>query len=268
MSDSIQLLHGDCLELMKGVPDGSVDMICADLPYGTTNCHWDVRLPMEPLWEQFWRVAKHNAAICLFAQQPFATDLINAARERFRYEWVWVKTHVAGILNAHKMPLRVHEFVLVFYRALPKYNPQKWVPDFQKSSWSSRKPHCKGSVYGARKAANYKGWEETGSRWPIDVVRIPLPNRPAMLCPTEKPVALLEMLVKTYTDAGELVLDPTMGSGSCGVACANAGRRFTGMEKDAHFFEVAGERIAAAETRAGRPRPQGEDGETTKGTDE
>lgn len=235
------LLHGDCLELIKGIPDGSVDMICSDLPYGTTACQWDVRLPMAPLWEQFWRVAKHNAAICLFAQQPFATDLINAARKWFRYEWVWVKSRAAGCLNANKMPMRAHELILVFYRALPKYNPQKTKAE---RLASDRRPGHS-NVYGNTSVKSLI-WKETGFRFPRDVVELKSDNLATRFSPCQKPVALLEMLVKTYTAAGELVLDPTMGSGSCGVACANTGRRFVGMEKDAHFFEVAKERVAEA----------------------
>lgn len=258
MKSEIQLLNGDCLELMKTIPDGSVDMICADLPYGTTNCAWDVRIPMEPLWEQFWRVAKHNAAICLFAQQPFAADLINAARKWFRYEWVWVKTQQVGFFNCKKMPMRLHELILVFYRYLPTYNPiMRKVEKGQLGrvrSNSDWKTVC-GHIYGIieRKKAQEWKYEERHLRYPTDVLHFNNWNR--MLFgrsmsefrhPTQKPVNILEYLVKTYTDAGELVLDPTMGSGSCGVACANTGRRFVGMEKDAHFFEVAQRRVEKA----------------------
>lgn len=241
MSDSIQLLHGDCLDLMKGLPDGSVDMICADLPYGTTCCHWDVRIPMAPLWEQFWRVAKHNAAICMFAQQPFATDLINAARKWFRYEWVWIKSKALGYLNANKMPLRKHELILTFYRKLPVYNAQRW--DGNGLRDKKRNP-IRVQYYGKNQNQNnvYRG-----GRFPVDTLYCASRNDSSGT--TEKPIALLEILVKTYTNAGELVLDPTMGSGSCGVACVNAGRRFVGMEKDAHFFEVAQRRIREAADR-------------------
>ncbi|MBQ7251808.1 MAG: site-specific DNA-methyltransferase [Kiritimatiellae bacterium] len=238
---------------MKTLPDGSVDMICADLPYGTTACPWDRRFPMEPLWEQFWRVAKRNAAICLFAQQPFATDLINAARKWFRYEWVWVKTRAGGPLNAKKMPLRGHELVLVFYRALPTYHPQMRKAKALRGNlyYRPRQPGSGDSeVYGCR--ASVRDWRETGMRYPVDVVTIKSKAQQCRHAPTEKPVELLEMLVRTYTDPGELVLDPTMGSGSCGVACANAGRRFVGMEKDAHFFELAAKRLEAASPKEER----------------
>lgn len=238
MNGTTSLLHGDCLELLPSIPDGSVDMICADLPYGTTNCAWDVRIPMEPLWAEFWRVAKHNAAICLFAQQPFATDLINAARKWFRYEWVVAKSRASGFANANKMPLRAHELVLVFYRRLPTYRPQK-VP-----GQPYKKRQVNGAFYPVKQRTDTVN---CGDRFPTDVIRVPSMRRQSMVSPTQKQVHLLEVLVKSYTNAGELVLDPTMGSGSCGVACVNTGRRFVGMEKDAHFFEVAQGRVAEAE---------------------
>lgn len=262
MTRPVQLFHGDCLDLLPSIPDGSVDMICADLPYGTTNCHWDKRIPMEPLWREFWRVAKHNAAVCLFAQQPFATDLINAARKWFRYEWVWVKTQQVGFFNCKKMPMRLHELIVVFYRALPKYNPiMRKVERGQlgrrrgNSDWK----HVCGHIYGIvqRKAAPAWSYTENHTRYPVDVLEFSNWNR--MLFgrsqsdtrhPTEKPTSILEYLAKTYTDAGETILDPTMGSGSMGVACVRTGRRFIGMEKDAHFFEVAQGRIAEAKVEA------------------
>lgn len=250
MSGGIQLLQGDCLELLKGIPDGTVDMICADLPYGTTNCHWDVRLPMAPLWEQFWRVAKHNAAICLFAQQPFATDLINAARKWFRYEWVFVKKRALGFLDANRRPLRAHKLILVFYRSLPTFHPQK--TGDAHPHFVQRKADMAQIYHTHRKSS----WSD-GKRFPRDVVEIHPSIKPAHPC--EKPCSLLEMVVKTYTNAGELVLDPTMGSGSCGVACANTGRRFVGMEKDAHFFEVAQGRIAEAAGVAPAPPAGGKE---------
>ena len=247
MSAADRLFFGDCLELLPTIPDGSVDMICADLPYGTTNCAWDVRIPMEPLWREFWRVTKHNAAVCLFAQNPFAADLISAARKFFRYEWVWEKTHRNGFLNAHKMPLRVHELILVFYRALPTYNPQKFKPSRLRDGLHFVHSGKKGSVYGKRNDGARPPWKESRERFPVDVVKFPLCALQKRSAHTEKPVALLEYLAKTYTDEGETILDPTMGSGSMGVACARTGRRFVGMEKDGHYFEVAKKRIEDAE---------------------
>lgn len=194
MTRPVQLFRGDCLDLLPSIPDGSVDMICADLPYGTTNCHWDNRIPMEPLWREFWRVAKHNAAVCLFAQQPFATDLINAARKWFRYEWVVVKNRALGFLNANKMPLRAHELVLVFYRALPPYTPQ--TTGEGKPCVIVRKanpPQIYGSTHGTTT------WSD-GRRFPRDVLMARAINKPTH--PTEKSVEVLEILIKSYTNRG------------------------------------------------------------------
>lgn len=242
MEDGAKLLHGDCLDILPTLPDGCADMICADLPYGMTNCSWDKLVPLEPLWRELWRVAKHNAAVCMFAQQPFATDLINSARKFFRYEWVWVKTIAGGNLNANRMPLRSHELILVFYRKMPKYNPQ-----FRETERlvAGTRVHWGSHVYGKTREGK-TSWQENGLRYPRDVVTCMSMNHANMIAPTEKPVPLLEMLAETYTDAGETILDPTMGSGSMGVACVRTGRRFVGIEKDAHFFGVAKERIAHA----------------------
>ncbi|MBR2773922.1 MAG: site-specific DNA-methyltransferase [Selenomonadaceae bacterium] len=232
--------QGDCLELMKEIPDGSVDMILQDLPFGTTDCAFDKRIPFEPMWEQFKRVTKHNAAIVLFSQLPFGSDLIQSQRKLFRYEWIWEKSLGVGFLNAKKMPLRCHENILVFYRKLPTYNPQ----------FTKGKPYKRGgykAMHGNYHALEYRtpSGSENGDRFPRDVIYYlstvgALPER---LHPQQKPVGLLEYLIKTYTNEGELVLDATMGSGSTGVACRNTNRQFIGFELDEHFFEVARQRI-------------------------
>ena len=231
--------QGDCLELMKEIPDGSVDMILTDLPFGTTACAFDVRIPFEPMWEHFKRVTKKNAAIVLFSQMPFGAELIMSNRKMFRYEWIWEKSLGVGFLNAKKMPLRCHENILVFYRKLPTYNPQ----------FRSGKPFkCARRTF----SANYANQKPTvqnsdGRRYPRDCVKIKQP--PENYSPQQKPVPLLEYLIKTYTNEGEVVLDATMGSGSTGVACVNTGRDFIGFEKEQNFFEISQKRIAEAQAK-------------------
>lgn len=239
--NKIQLMHGDCLELLKTVPDDSVDMVLTDLPYGTTRNKWDAVIPMEPLWNEWRRVCTENAAIVLFSQLPFAADLVNSNRPWFRYEWVWQKNMPVGFLNAHKMPLRAHENILVFYKKLPVYNPQK------------RYGYC---AYRTQRGANtttnygkYRGCateSRDGSRFPIDVLKY---NNSGQNVghPTAKPVPLLEYLILTYTNENAVVLDCCMGSGSTGVACVHTGRRFIGMELNDNYFNIAEKRVYGAE---------------------
>lgn len=263
----IDLLHGDCLELMKNISDKSIDMILCDLPYGTTHCEWDVRIPFEPLWEQYNRIIKDNGSIVLFSSQPFTTDLINSQRKMFRYEIIWEKTQRTGFYNAKKMPLRIHENILVFYKRLPTYNPQKYMlsDDYIKehlvpigktrkvSDWH----FCPGNFVGRCKneTAEKYCYTETGERYPTDVVKFSNWNGTLFGAkygkevkhPTQKPIPLLEYLIKTYTNEGDIVLDNCMGSGSTGVACINTGRSFIGMELEKNFFDIAVERISEAE---------------------
>ena len=237
----MKLECGDCLELLKDVPDGSVDMILTDLPYGLTQAPFDKRIPFEPMWEQFKRVTKRNAAIVLFSQLPFACDLINANRKFFRYEWIWEKSLGVGYLNAKKMPLRCHENILVFYQALPTYNPQfaqgkPYVNDVKTSTLNYGK--CNRTVT-----------ISDGRRYPRDIVKfyqVGNFNHTENYHPQQKPTDLLEYLIKTYTNEGETVLDATMGSGSTGVACVNTGRDFIGFEKEQNFFDIAQKRIDEA----------------------
>ena len=235
------LKQGDCLELIKELPNGSVDMILCDLPYGSTVNRWDIRLPFEPLWEQFLRVTKRNAAIVLFSQMPFGVDLIQSNRKMFRYEWIWEKSLGVGFLNAKKMPLRCHENILVFYEKLPTYNPQ----------FTRGKPYK--SFHSRNFTQNYNNQRSTLTEndgehyYPRDVqyFKIGLGER-ENVHPQQKPVALLEYLIKTYTNEGETVLDATMGSGSTGVAAINTNRRFIGFELDEGYYEIAKRRIDEA----------------------
>lgn len=241
----VTLLKGDCLELMKDIPDKSIDMIICDLPYGKTKNKDDVRLPFERLWFIYKRIIKNNGCIALFGQGSFYVDLVNSNPKMFRYDLVWDKQLTSGFLNAKKMPLRQHEQIAIFYKKLPTYNPQ----------FSKGKPlHSRGTAYKSKEAKNQNygkytavdGCAGSTDKYPTSIVEFQKPHPSVALHRTEKPVALLEYLVKTYTNEGDTVLDNCMGSGSTGVACANTGRRFIGMELDEGYFNVAKERLAYA----------------------
>ena len=240
-----KIFHGDCLELMKEIPDGSVDMILTDPPYSLTDARFDIQIPFDPMWEEFFRVTKKNAAIVLFSQMPFTSDLIQSQRKNFRYEWIWHKTLGGGFLNAKKMPLRCHENILIFYQQLPTYNPQFWYSKPITVRQASRT-----SINYRGELTDYVYVNEDGRRYPRDVLKF---NSPRVLWgkgeiyhPQQKPVDLLEYLIKTYTNEGETVLDATMGSGSTGVAAINTGRDFIGIEKEQNFFEISEKRITEA----------------------
>lgn len=239
------LHHGDCLEVMAGLPDASVDMILCDLPYGTTACKWDTVIPFEPLWAQYRRVAKRNAAIVLTASQPFTSALVMSNVGWFRYQWVWKKSKAAGFMQAKVAPLRAHEDILVFScgniaataKNKVRYYPQGLSDCERACSYDGRE------ILGARSAREYK---QTQTGYPTSVLEIP--SASATIHPTQKPVALMEYLIRTYTQEGETVLDNCMGSGTTGVACANTGRQFIGIERDSKYFAIASERIAAAQS--------------------
>ena len=237
----IDLMLGDCLERMKEIAAGSVDMVLCDLPYGTTQNKWDVCIPFEPLWEQYHRVCKKNAAIVLFSQQPFTTDLVNSNRKEFRYEWIWNKKLSTGFLNANKIPLKQHENILVFYKKLPTYNP------IMETRGKIRSKGAGGKDSDCYRKGIGRVCHINNTYYPTSIITFSNANNAAKYHPTQKPVALLEYLIKTYTNEGETVLDNTMGSGSTGVACVNTGRKFIGIEKDENYFEIAQKRIADTE---------------------
>ena len=246
MKAMIDLRHGDCLELMKDIPDKSIDMILCDLPYGKTQNKEDVSLPFDFLWKQYKRIIKDNGCIALFGQGTFFVDLVNSNRKMFRYDLVWNKKITSGFLNANKMPLRQHEQIAVFYKKLPTYNPQ----------FSQGKPlHSKGFAYKNKevKNQNYGKFGITedvraGStdKFPTSILEFQKPHPSVALHRTEKPIKLLEYLIKTYTNKGNFVLDNCMGSGSTGVACVNTNRRFIGIELNDKYFEIAKQRIDTA----------------------
>lgn len=261
----IELYHGDCLELMKDVPDKSIDMILCDLPYGTTRCSWDILIPFGPLWDSYNRIIKDHGAILLFSAQPFTTDLINSNRKMFRYEIIWEKTQKLGFLSANRMPLKAHENILVFYKSQPTYNPQKYTVNNPKHGIRVKKED-RAKHYGCVKQQDY---QETNQRYPGDVIHFSNWNNArfgdtskTVPHPTHKPIDLLEYLIKTYTNEGGTVLDNCMGSGSTGVACVNTKRNFIGMELNDDFFEYAKNRIDDARNpKWGPPASEKEGGQ-------
>ncbi|WP_334043683.1 site-specific DNA-methyltransferase [Burkholderia ambifaria] len=232
------LMQGDCLELLETIPDNSIDMVCCDMPYGTTNCRWDATLDLRRLWAQYRRVTTENAAIVLFAQTPFDKVLGVSNLEWLRYELIWQKTHATGHLNAKKMPMKAHENILVFYNKLPTYNPQKTTGHIRKTSVKRRDNT---SVYGEQNFVQLS--YESTDRHPRSVLTFPKDTQRIALHPTQKPLALIEWLVSTFTNEGDAVLDNCMGSGTTGEACQRLGRRFVGMELDEKHFAVASSRI-------------------------
>lgn len=235
MTTSLYL--GDCLEVMRDIPDGSVDMVLTDPPYGTTQCKWDSVIPFGPMWGEVWRVLKSNGAAVLLAQSPFDKVLGSSSIADLRYEWIWQKEAGTGHLNAKRAPMKDHENILVFYKKLPTYNPQMRV---------GFKPYVQSQ--GRTKSKNYGKQTgaitvSDGSRYPLSVINFPRDK--GKVHPTQKPVALMEYLIKTYTNKGETVLDFTMGSGTTGVAAKNLNRKFIGIEFDPDYFRIAKDRIDA-----------------------
>ena len=225
-------------------------MIFADLPYGTTACHWDNLIDIKKFWEQWLRIAKENAAFILTAQQPFATDLINSNRKLFRYEIIWEKTQKLGFLLANKMPLRGHENILVFYRKLPTYNPQKGIG--KSLGFGKERKQVSDRYDGYEKSIGEGKYLDDGSRYPHSVIKISNwngalfgKNKNTTKHPTQKPVELLDWLIKTYTNEGDTVLDCVMGSGTTGVSCKKNNRNFIGIEKEFEFYELSVSRVYA-----------------------
>jgi len=235
----MKLINGDCLDVMRGIPDNSIDLVCCDMPFGTTNCRWDTVICLESLWKHYKRIVKDNGAIVLFAQTPFDKVLGASNLHMLKYELIWEKTKATGHLNAKKMPMKAHENILVFYKKLPTYNPQKTTRHKPVNSYTKHTQD--GECYGKTKLG-VKGGGAT-DRYPRSVQRFAHDTQKISLHPTQKPVALVEYLVKTYTNEGDTVLDNCMGSGTAGVACNNLGRDFIGIEKDLDIFTIADRRI-------------------------
>lgn len=234
----IQLHHADCFDVMPRLAAGSVDLVLADLPYGTTNCVWDSILPLDRLWAEYRRVCR--GPVVLFAQTPFDKVLGASNLAELRYEWIWEKTNATGHLNANRAPLKAHENILVFYRAQPTYNPQKTSGHARKTSKGGGRPS---SVY--RDHSTLERDYDSTERFPRSVVTFASDKQRSKLHPTQKPQALCEYLIRTYTGPGDLVLDNVMGSGTTGAACQATGRRFIGIEKDPDIFAVAARRLGS-----------------------
>ena len=235
----INLIKGECLEQMKLIPSGSIDAIITDPPYGTTQCKWDSVIPFKPMWEQLSRIIKPNGAILLFGSEPFSSALRMSNIKNYKYDWVWEKSKATNFLNAKKQPLRAKENILVFYKKQPTYNPQ--MTKGKSYNKGIRKKQTKDDVYGSFNQTEVKS---EGNRYPRDVLYFKTAETEGKTFhKTQKPVKLMEYLIKTYTNENETVLDFTMGSGSTGVAAKNLNRSFIGIEMDNKYFEIAKERI-------------------------
>ena len=237
--------QGDCLEIMKDIPDGSIDMILCDLPYGTTACAWDTIIPFDPLWEQYERIIKDNGAIVLTAGQPFTSNLVMSNPKMFKYEWIWNKTRPTGSMLAKKRPLKEHESILVFYKKQPTYNPQMTKAErIVEKERVVNKGEVNGNVSLKRK------FDNGGLAYPRSIQVFANPNHNS-LHPTQKPVSLFEYLIKTYTNENETVLDNCIGSGTTAIAALNTNRTFIGIEKEKEYVYIANERIKSSQLVAG-----------------
>ena len=239
---NIELYCGDCLEIMKNIPDKSVDMILCDLPYGTTECKWDKFIDNKSMWEHYNRILKESGNIILFASQPFTTKLIESNSKMFRYEIIWIKTRPTGFANANYRPMKKHENILIFTKASTStagnnhatYNPQGLIECERKVKRTSR-------GYQGERQNSKDEYVSKFTNYPTSIVEFPSEGK--TVHPTQKPVDLLEYLIKTYSNDGEVVLDNCMGSGSTGVACKHTNRKFIGIEIDEKYFEIAKKRI-------------------------
>lgn len=230
----VTLMPGDCLELMPWIADGSVDMVLCDLPYGTTQNKWDAVIPFDQLWSEYRRICR--GAIVLTSSQPFTSIMVASNLADFKYAWVWEKSAATGHLNAKRMPMKLHEDVNVFCVGAAPYNPQ----DLQPFNKTVRRGN-NGSNFGDSGNENFQEF----TNYPRSILRYSSDSKPVH--PTQKPVALMEYLIRTYTNPGDTVLDNTMGSGTTGVAAVNTGRHFIGIERDPAYFDIASARIDAAQ---------------------
>lgn len=242
MTSNIQLYQGDCLEKMKEIPDGSIDLVLTDPPYGTTACKWDSVIDLEKMWKELKRVIKPNSAIVLFAAQPYTSVLIASNLKMYKYNWVWKKSQAVGHLNAWRQPMRNTEDVCVFYAKQCLY-----IPELKDKPMVNQRP----VTTRTKTSDNYGNHKLDVHRCPPDKTMpatiLEFNNAQGTLHPTQKPVDLMEYLIKTYSNEGDVVLDFTLGSGTTGVACVNTNRKFIGIEKDEGYFKIAQDRIQAAQ---------------------
>lgn len=240
----ISLHNEDCFDVFPRLSSSTVDLVCADIPYGTTQCRWDSVLDLQWMWRELYRITKPAAAIVLFSAQPFTSVLVASNLQHWRTEWIWEKGNATGFLNAKKQPLRAHENIEVFYRCQPTYNPQFTHGHERKTS---RRKTVNSECYG--KALTLTKYDST-SRYPRDVQFFSSDKQAGNYHPTQKPLALIKYLIETYSNRGDTVLDFTMGSGTAGVACQQSGRKFIGIEKDANIFKTACQRMGIKRERA------------------
>ena len=236
-----KIYNEDCLEGMKRIPNKSIDMILCDLPYGTTACKWDTVIPFEPLWEQYRRVIKPNGAIVLTASQPFTSALVVSNLKMFKYDWCWKKSKVTGVLNAKRQPLRTKEDILIFSNGTPVYHPQGLIPCNKKTGTGVATSGKQGDTTGKITQTSDGKYTQKNTGYPRNVLEIASEGK--TVHPTQKPVALFEYLIKTYTNEGETVLDNCIGSGTTAIACINTGRNYIGFELDKHYCDIANERV-------------------------
>ena len=241
VKDNYKLMFGDCLERMKEIPDGSVDLVLTDPPYGTTACKWDSVIDFTLMWEQLKRIIKPNGAIVLFGAEPFSSMLRCSNIKMFKYDWIWEKSKATGFLNSKKQPLRSHEIISVFYSKQPTYNPQ--MTKGEAYNKGVRKEQTDNDVYGQFNQVEVKS---DGLRFPRSVQYFKTAESEGGFHKTQKPVALLEYLIKIYTQECETVLDFTAGSMSTAIACINTNRKGIMIEKDEHYFKVGSERVEIA----------------------
>lgn len=235
---TVDVIQGDCLDVLPYLPDGSIDSIVTDPPYGTTACKWDSIIPLGPLWDQLKRVIKPDGVVVMTASQPFTTTLISSNMRMFKYCWVWEKSRFSNQMLAKKQPLKTHEDICVFYRKAPVYNPQGLVKVDKTTKQGTRITDNTG---GDTRAKTYK---QTHSNYPKTVLKFKSAGN--TVHPTQKPVALMEYLIRTYTDGNETVLDFSCGSGTTGVACVNTNRNGILIEKESEYVEIARNRIKEA----------------------
>ena len=239
-----EILLGDCLELMKDIPNGSIDMILCDLPYGTTACKWDTIIPFDKLWEQYERIIKPNGAIVLTASQPFTSALVMSNPKMFKYEWIWEKSKASNFLLAKKQPLKAHESILVFAKETPIYYPQKTKGEPYSGEKRAGKKGSITDVYNNVPNPTFRNGSEDGLRLPRTVQYFKTPESEGKtIHPTQKPVDLFRYLIRTYTNEGEIVLDNTAGSGTTAIACLHEKRKYIVIEKDQNYFEKIKERV-------------------------
>jgi len=243
----IELLYGDCLNKMwDDIPDKSIDAIITDPPYGTTACKWDSVIDFDLMWEQLNRIIKPNGAIVLFGSEPFSSALRMSNIKNYKYDWIWEKSRASNFATAKYQPMKYHENISVFYSKC-KYNPQMTEGEEYKTRHNTKRK--KGGIFGNANLHAHTSLpkENRNKRFPKTIIKIKSMRQQSLLHPTQKPVALMEYLIKTYTQENETVLDFTMGSGSTGVACINTGRNFIGIEKEEKYFNIAKDRIAEAQ---------------------